>query len=145
MLSLYLPLQMLLSNVFPKEPSIWFANLVAGVKIISPHARHSEQVSSIVLGLLLSFPEILAQGPTQSCWQDACGPYFWHFQCLWKCCLWLAVLTVLRLGKDGRYGFKISWKHWRLVFIFSLLVRLIWFCETAKLSNSVLSNCKRMT
>ena len=136
---------MLLSNVFPKEPSIWFVILVAGLKIISPRPRHSEQVYSIVLSLLFSFPEIFAQGPTQSCWRDACEPYFWHLQCLWKCCLWLAVLTVLRLGKNGRYGFKISWKHRKLTFVFSLLVRLIWFWETAKLSNSVLSNCKRMT
>ena len=35
-------------------------------------------------------------------------------------------------------------KHRRLVFDFSLLVRLIWFCEMAKLSKSVLSNFKRM-
>ena len=48
----------------------------------------------------------------------------------------------MRSGKDGRYGFKISRKHQRLVFVFSLLVRLIWFCDTAKLSKSVLSNFK---
>ena len=145
MLSLYLPLQILLSNVFPKEPSRWFVILVAGLRIISPRVGHSEQVCSVVSGLLFSFPEKFAEGPTQSCWRDACGPYFWQLLCLWNCCLWLAAFTVLRSGKDGRYGFKISWKHRRLPFVFSLLVRLIWFCETARLSNSAFSNCKRMT
>ena len=76
MLSLYLPLQILLSNVFPKEPSRWFVILVAGLRIISSRLEHSEQVYSVVSGLLFSFPEKFAQGPTQSCWRDACGPYF---------------------------------------------------------------------
>ena len=44
MLSRYLPLQILLSSVFPKETSIWFLILVAGLGIILPHPRHSEQV-----------------------------------------------------------------------------------------------------
>ena len=145
MFSLYLPLQIFLSNVYPKEPSIWLVILVAGLRIISKCPRHSEQVCSIVSGLLFSFPKKFAQGPTQLRWRDACSPYFWHLQCLWNCFLWLAVFTVLRLGKDGRYGFKISWKHRRLAFVFSLLVRLIWLSEMAKLSNSILSNCKRMT
>ena len=145
MLSLYMPLQILLSNVFPKEPSMWFVILVAGLRIITQRLRHSEQVCSIVLGLMFSFPDKFSQGPSWSCFRDACGPYFWHLQCLGNCCLWLAVLTVVRSGKDGRYGFKISWKHRRLVLVFSLLIRLIWFCEMANLSNSVLSNCKRMT
>ena len=52
----------------------------------------------------------------------------------------MTAFTVLRSGKDIRYGFDISRKHRRLAFIFSLLVRLIWFCETAKLSTSLLSN-----
>ena len=43
--------------------------------------------------------------------------------------------SVMRSGKDGRYGIKNFWKHWRLAFVFSLLV---WFCETATLHNSVL-------
>ena len=111
-----------LSNVFPKELSIWFVIFVAGLKIISPCPRYSEQVCSIVVGLLFSFPEKFAQGPTQSCWWDVCGPYFWHLQCLWNCHLWLAVFTVLRSSKDGRYGFKIPRKHWRLAFVFSLVV-----------------------
>ena len=51
----------------------------------------------------------------------------------------------IEVGKDGRYGFKISRKHRRLAFVFSLLVRLIWFCDTAKLSKSVLSNFKNYT
>ena len=54
MLSLYLPLQILLSNVFPKEPSTWFVILVAGFRIILTRPRHSEQVCSIVSGLLFS-------------------------------------------------------------------------------------------
>ena len=49
------------------------------------------------------------------------------------------------VGKDDRYGFKISQKHRRLAFVFSELLRLIWFSKTAKLSKSVLSNIKRMT
>ena len=57
----------------------------------------------------------------------------------------MAVFTVLRLGKDDRYGFKISQKHRRLAFVFSELLRLIWFSETTKLSKSVLSNIKRLT
>ena len=57
----------------------------------------------------------------------------------------MAVFTVLRSGKDGKHGFEISRKHRRLGFAFSVLVRLTWFCETAKLSKSVLSNFKRMT
>ena len=107
-----------------------------------PHPKHSEQVCSIVSGLLFSFCKKFTQGPTQSCWRDVCGCYFWNVQRLWNYCLWLAVLTVLRLGKDDRYGFEVSWKHWRLEFVFSLLGRFIWFCKTAKLSKSVYSNSK---
>ena len=121
MLSLYLALQIFLSNIFPKKPSIWFVTLVAGLRIIWHCPRHSEQICSIVSGLLFSFPKKFAQWPTWSCWQDVCGPYFWYLQWLRNCCLWLAVFTVLRLGKDVRYGFKVSWKHWRLEFVFSLL------------------------
>ena len=42
------------------------SNLVAGLRIISPHRRHSEseQVCSIFSGLLFSFPKKLAQGFT---------------------------------------------------------------------------------
>ena len=120
-LSLYLPLQILLSKVFFKETSIWFAILVVGLRIISTGPRHSEQVCSIVLGMLSSFPETFAEGTTQSRWRDVCGPYFWHLQCLWNCRLWLAVFTVFRLCKDGRYGFKISRKHRILAFAFGLL------------------------
>ena len=57
--SLYLLLQFLLSNVFPKEPSISYVILVATLRIISPRRRHSEQVFSIVSGLLLVFPRNL--------------------------------------------------------------------------------------
>ena len=115
MVSLYLPRQILLSNIFPKE-SIWFVVLATGLRIISPRPRHFEQVWSIVSGLLFSFPEKFAQGPTRSCWQDVCGSYFWHLQCLWNFHLWLAVFRVLRSGKDGRYSFEISRKHQRLVY-----------------------------
>ena len=52
MLSLYLPLQILLSNVFPKEPPIWFVSLETGLKIIWQLPRHSKQVCPIVSGLL---------------------------------------------------------------------------------------------
>ena len=45
-------------------------------RITSPRPRHSEQVGSIVSGLLFSLPEKFAQGPTRSCWRDICGPYF---------------------------------------------------------------------
>ena len=47
----------------------------------------------------------------------------------------MAIFTVLRSGKDGRYGFK----NWHV------LVRLIWFCEMAKLGKFVLSSFKRIT
>ena len=57
---------------------------------------------------------------------------------------WLAAITVLWYVRYVRYGFKISWKHQRLVFVFSLLVKLIWFREIAKLSMPVLSNFKRI-
>ena len=83
-----------------------------------------------------NFPKKLAQGPTRSCWRDVCGPYFWHLQCLWNCRLFtvLAVFTVLRSDKYVRCGFEISRKHRKLVFVFCLLVRLIWFGEAAKLN-----------
>ena len=51
----------------------------------------------------------------------------------------------IEVGKDGRYGFEISGKYERLAFAFRLLVRLIWFSETAKLNKPVASNFKRMT
>ena len=106
MLSVYLPLQIHLSKVFNKKPSIWFVILVAGLRNVSPRPRYSEQVCSIFSGPLFSFLEKCAQGLTQSCWQDAYGLYFWHLQCLCDCRLWKAVFTVLRSGKDGRYGFE---------------------------------------
>ena len=104
-------------NIFHKEPSTWFVILVAGFRIISPHWRYSGQICSIVLGLRSSFLMKFAQGPTQSCWQDMCDPYFWDLQLLWSYCLWLAVFTVLRSSKGGSYGIKISQKHQRLVFV----------------------------
>ena len=36
--------------------SIWFVLLVAGLRIISTHRRHSGQVRSIASGMLFSFP-----------------------------------------------------------------------------------------
>ena len=145
MLSLYSPFQIHLSNVFPKESLIWFVILVVGLKSISPYLRHSEQVCSIVSGLLFSFPKKFSQRSTQPGWWGACCLYLWHLECLRNFWLWLAIFTVLRSGKDGFYDFKISGKHQKLALVFSLLVRLIWFCETAKLSNFVFSNNKRMT
>ena len=117
MLSLYIPLQILLSNIFPKEPSPRFVTFVAGLRIIWSHPRHSEQVCSIFSVLLFSFPKKFVQGPTWSCWWDVCHPYFWYLQWLWNCHLWLTVFTGLRLGKDGRYRFEVSWKHRKLTFI----------------------------
>ena len=104
---------------FFKETSIWFVILVAGLGIISTRPRHSEQVCSIVLGMLFSFSETFAEGATQ--WRDVCGPYFLHLQGLWNCRLWLAVFTVFRSGKDSRYGFKVYRKHRIFAFVFSLL------------------------
>ena len=78
-LSPYLPLQIFLSNVSTKKPSIWFVILAGGIRNFSPHPTHSEQVCSIVWGLLFSFPEKSAQGSTWLCLQDNCGPYFCHF------------------------------------------------------------------
>ena len=112
MLSLYLPLQILLSSIFPKETSIWFLILMAGLGSILPHRRHPEQVCfHCFRPALFSFPEKFAQRPTRSCLRDACDPYFWHLQCLSNCCLWLVVFTEFRSGKDGRYDFKIYRKH----------------------------------
>ena len=109
------------------------------LRIISLQSGHSEQVCSIASGLMLSLSAKFAQGPTRSFWRDVCSPYFWQFQFSWNCLLILPVFTVLRLGKDGRYGFQIFRKYRRLAFAFSLLVRLIWFREIAKLSKFVLS------
>ena len=70
-------------------------------------------------------------------------------------CLWSLFLTYLMFMKlysqywgwvkmvDIALKFLGNIKDWCL--FFSLLVRLIWLCETTKLSNSVLSNCKRIT
>ena len=49
MLSFYLLLQILLSKVFPKKHQC-FIILVTGLRIISPHPRHFEQVCSIISG-----------------------------------------------------------------------------------------------
>ena len=119
------PFTILTNKVFPKEPSISFVILVAGLKIILPRPRHSEQVCSIVSGLPFSFPDKFAQGHTRWCWRDVRGPYFLHLQCLWNCRLWLPVFTILRSSRDSRYGFEISRTHRRLAFVVSLLVRLI--------------------
>ena len=97
MLSLYLALQILLSNVLPKEPSILFVTLMAGLRIIWKCPRNSEQVYSIFIGLLFSFPKKFAQGPTRSSSQDVCGfifdicndheivPYDWVYSQYWGC------------------------------------------------------------
>ena len=119
MLSLYLHLQILLSKVFPKELSIWFVTLVAGLRIISPHPRHSEQVIPLFQACYSVSPRNLVNDLLNRAGEL---PVVLIFDiCNWNCCLWLAVFTVLRSGKHCRYGFKISWKHRRLAFIFSLL------------------------
>ena len=142
MLSLYSPFQILLNNVFPKESSIWFVVLVVDLKSI-----YETFWTSMLYCFrpLVQFSQEIAQRSTQPGWWNACCLYFWHLKCLRNCWLWLAVFTVLRSGKDGFIDFKISGKHRKLALVFSLLVRLIWFCETAKLSNFVFSNNKRMT
>ena len=56
MLFLYLPLQILLSTVFPEKQSIWFVLLVGGLRIISPHPRHSEQVKLHCFRPAVQFP-----------------------------------------------------------------------------------------
>ena len=57
-----LPHQILLGKAFPKEPSIWFAVLLACLRIISPRPGYSEQACSIASGLLLSFVDKFARG-----------------------------------------------------------------------------------
>ena len=124
----------------------WLYFWAKWITLVSSRQSHSEQVCFIVSSvLLLSFPKKFSQGPTRSCWRDASGTYLWHLQCLWNCCLWLTVFTLLRSDKDIKYGFQISRKHWRSVFVFSLLLKLIWFGEMAELSKSVLSNFKKMS
>ena len=59
--------------------------------------------------------------------------------------LLMIVFTLLTSVKESRYGFKISPKHQRLSFVSSLLINLIWLCETVILRSYALSNCKRMT
>ena len=119
MLSPYLSL-ILLSNVFPKEPSIydlqfwWLASELS-------HLGHSEQVCSIVSGLLFSF----------------CSRTYSidMARCLWSLYLTFVMFMILLLMiacihnivvgcKDGRYDFKISGKHQRLVFVFSMEIIL---------------------
>ena len=71
--------------------------------------------------------------------------FFWHLQCIWNCCLWLTVLTRCKSVKiiNTASKFLRTIEDWH--FVFSLLVRLIWVCETVKLSKSVLLNSKRIT
>ena len=97
--------------------------------LFQPAVQFSQEICSRTYSIVL----------TRCLW-----PLFLKFAIFMKLSL-MTVFTVLRLGKDRRYGFDIFRKHWRLAFVFSLLVRLIWFHETAKLSTFVLSNFKRMT
>ena len=136
MLSLYLHLHILPSNVFPKKPSIWFVIMVADHRIISPRPRHSEEVFSMVAGLLFSFPNKFAQDLVDRAGElslvliyDICNVYDWLYS---QYCGRVKMV-------DMAPKFLGNIEDWRL------LVRVIWFCETAKLSKFVLSNFQRMT
>ena len=115
--------------------------MAAGVRIISPLSRHSKKVCSIASGLLFSFSEKFAQKPTRSCWLEVvlifniCNVYEifalnWLYSHYWG--------RVNMVGMASKFLGNI--KNWCF---FSLLVRLIWFCETAKLYKSALSNFKK--
>ena len=134
------PFRSFLSNVFPKEPSIWFANLVADLRIISLRLRHSEQVCSIVSSLLFSFPRNLLKDLLDRAGEicvvlifDIWNNYDWLYSQCWG---WVKMINMALI-------FLGNIKDWGL--FLSLFWRLIWFCETAKLSKSVLSNFKRMS
>ena len=79
---------------------------------------HSEQVCTIVSGLLFSFPENLLKDLV-----DRAGEMsvliltFAMFMKLW---LMIGCIHNIVIGfKNGRYGFEIPRKHGRLVFVFS--------------------------
>ena len=108
------------------------------VILASPRLRHSEQVCSIVSGELFSFLEKFAQDLL-----DRAGEMFVVF--VFDICNVYEIVAYDWLYSQYWDQVKmLDMKHRRLVFDFSLLVRLIWFCEMAKLSKSVLSNFKRM-
>ena len=140
-LSLYLNLQILLSTVFPRSYQYylycwWLASELSHPArgILNKYAPLFQTCYTVSLRNLLK--DLL----------DCLARCMWSlFLTFANFCLWLAVFAVLRLSEDGRYGFKFSWKHQCLAFVFSLLVRLIRFCEMAKLSKSLLSNFNRMT
>ena len=119
MLSPYLSL-ILLSNAFPKEPSIydlqfwWLASELS-------HLRHSEQVCSIVSGLLFSFCSRTYSIVMARC---LCSLYL-KFVMFMILLLMIACIRTIGVGcKDGRYDLKISGKHQRLVFVFSMEIIL---------------------
>ena len=84
---------------------------MAGFRIISPRPSNSEQVCSIVPGLLFSFAKKFAQGATQLCWQISVVLIF-HIRNVYKIVAYdvFAVFAVLRTGKGGKYSFKILGK-----------------------------------
>ena len=113
MLSPYLSFQILLRNVFPKEPKIWFEILVAGLRIILPEAVSTSILHCFRTAVQLS-REIWSRTSSVVLTRCLCS-LFLTFAMIIKLSLWFAVFTVLSSGKDGRYGFKISRKHWRYV------------------------------
>ena len=110
--------------------------MVADHRIISPRPRHSEEVFSMVAGLLFSFPNKFAQDLVDRAGEvslvliyDICNVYDWLYS---QYCGRVKMV-------DMAPKFLGNIEDWRL------LVRVIWFCETAKLSKFVLSNFQRMT
>ena len=113
MLSPYLSFQILLRNVFPKEPKIWFEILVAVLRIILPEVVSTSILHCFRTAVQLS-REIWSRTSSVVLTRCMCS-LFLTFALIIKLSLWFAVFTVLSSGKDGRYGFKISRKHRRYV------------------------------
>ena len=110
-----------------KEPSIWFVFWW----LASELCHHA-------WGILKKYAPFEICSRTHSIVLARCLLYLClTFAMLMECRLWLAVFTVLRLGKEGRYGFEISGKHRRLAFVFILLVKMILFCKTIKGSKYI--------
>ena len=140
MLSLYFPLQIPLQYCFSQ-------GTIAMICILGGWPQSYLILSEAVWTSMLHCIRSAIQFPREICsriYSIALARYLRSlFLAFANFRLWLAIFAVLRLGKDSRYGFKFSRKYRRLAFVFSLLVRLIWFCQTTKLSKSILSNFKK--
>ena len=121
MLSLYFSLQILLSNVFLRNHQYIICNFggwpqnylttpeafwTSMLHCFRPTVQFSREISSRTYSIVLA-------------------------RCLWS--LFLTFVVLMKLShmidcihsiefrcEDGRYGFEISWKHRRLVFVFSM-------------------------